>query len=153
MVQPGQGSFGFPNLTDSEWMWGGEGDQVETTILNGRTGVMLPWKDILGDGGVREVTEYVMLLAGRDVDAEVSANGKVHFDSFCAACHGPTGTGSILFGAPDLTNETWLYGNSKGRIRHVIKNGRSGVMPSFKEKLGEDKVHILAAYVKSLKQE
>jgi len=149
----GQGSFGFPNLTDSEWMWGGEGEQIETTILGGRNGVMMPWKDILGDTGVREVTEYVLSLSGRDVDAELADSGQVHFASYCAACHGPTGTGSTLFGAPDLTNEIWLYGNSKLRIEHVIKNGRNGEMPSFRAKLGEDKAHILAAYVKSLRQE
>ena len=148
----GQGSFGFPNLTDSEWMWGSEGGQIETTILNGRNGVMMPWKDILVDDGVAEVTEYVLSLAGREVDASLAAKGAVHYASFCAACHGSDGTGSALFGAPDLTNEIWLYGNSKGRIAHVIKNGRNGVMPAFKEKLGEDKVHILAAYVKSLRQ-
>jgi len=95
----------------------------------------------------------VLSLAGREVDADISGKGQVHYAAYCAACHGPTGTGSVLFGAPDLTNETWLYGNSRGRIEHVIKNGRNGEMPSFKDKLGEDKVHILAAYVKSLRQE
>ena len=59
----GQGSFGFPNLTDSAWSWGGEGEQIETTILNGRNAVMMPWKDILGESGVTDVAEHVLSLA------------------------------------------------------------------------------------------
>ena len=142
------GSFGFPNLTDSEWLWGGE--NIETTLTHGRTAAMPAWQSVLGDAGVQEVTEYVLQLAGREVDADLSARGEVHFTTYCTACHGLEAKGQAMFGAPDLTNEIWLYGNSRMRIEHVIKNGRNGVMPAFEPRLGADKVHILAAYVKSL---
>ncbi|MDH5738175.1 MAG: c-type cytochrome, partial [Gammaproteobacteria bacterium] len=89
-------------------------------------------------------------LAGREGDATLIADGKQHYVSYCQACHGPGGEGNKLFGAPDLTNEIWLYGNSLARIENVVAKGRNGVMPAFGQKLGEDKVRILAAYVISL---
>jgi cytochrome c oxidase cbb3-type subunit 3 len=148
----GTGSFGFPNLTDAEWIWGGDAAAIETTLLNGRKAVMPAWQDVIGDQGVKAVTEQVIRLAGREVDEALADEGKVHFDMFCVACHGADGTGQVLFGAPNLTNEIWLYGNSRMRIEQVIKHGRNGMMPVFEARLGADKVHILAAYVKSLKR-
>jgi cytochrome c oxidase cbb3-type subunit 3 len=148
----GQGSYGFPNLADSEWMWGGSSEAIETSILDGRNGLMVPWGPVLGDDGVAEAAQYVMSLSGREVDEAMAARGETHFQMYCAACHTAEGTGNVLFGAPDLTNEIWLYGNSQARIEHTIRNGRNSMMPSFRERLGEDKVHIVAAYVKSLSQ-
>ncbi|MDZ7685086.1 MAG: cytochrome-c oxidase, cbb3-type subunit III [Gammaproteobacteria bacterium] len=146
----GTGSYGFPNLTDGEWQWGSSNEQVTATIMNGRTAVMTPFLGALGNKGVRDAASYVMQLAGRDVDEESAARGETHFNSYCVACHGRDGKGNPLMGAPDLTNEIWLYGNSRLRIEHTIKHGRNGMMPAFKGKLGEDKAHIVAAYVKSL---
>ncbi|MCB1691504.1 MAG: cytochrome-c oxidase, cbb3-type subunit III [Pseudomonadales bacterium] len=146
----GQGSFGFPNLTDSEWMWGGSNEAIEETITNGRNGVMTPFGSILGEKGVSEAASYVMSLSGREVDPEEAAKGKVHFQTYCFVCHGMDAKGQAMFGAPNLTNEIWLYGNSRLRIEYTIKNGRNNQMPSFKDKLSADKIHILAAYVKSL---
>ncbi len=144
------GSFGFPNLTDAEWIWGGEGDAIETTLRYGRNAVMPAWQSVLGVQGIKEVTEYVLSLSGRDVDAALASSGQTHFTTYCTLCHGPEGKGQVMFGAPDLTNEIWLYGNSRMRIAQVIKNGRNGAMPAFESRLGQDKLHILAAYVKSL---
>ncbi len=146
----GEGSFGFPNLADEEWMWGFEDADIEVTIAGGRNAVMMPWEDIIGLDDVNEVTEYVLQLAGREVDEELASLGATHFGMYCIACHGADGKGQKFFGAPDLTNEIWLYGNSRARIEHVIKRGRNGVMPGFEGRLGSDKVHILAGYVKSL---
>ena len=149
----GMGSFGFPNLTDEEWLWGGSGDQITATLTNGRNGVMTPFGNVLGEQGVSDAASYVMQLAGRDVDAESAERGKTHFMTYCVACHGPDGKGNPLLGAPNLTNEIWLYGNSRLRIEHTITHGRNNQMPAFSNKLGEDKIHIAAAYVKSLSQD
>ena len=146
------GSFGFPNLTDSEWMWGGTGKDIQTTISGGRNAAMPAWGPVLGDQGVKEVANYVMSLSGRKVDEALAKKGDTIFHTYCIACHGPDGKGNPLMGAPNLTNEIWLYGNSTRQIEHTIKYGRNGQMPSFKDKLGEDKVHILAAYIKSLSE-
>ena len=147
----GEGSFGFPNLTDEEWLWGGDDADIFHTIALGRKAIMTPWGPTLGTEGVRAVTEYVLQLAGRDdVDAELAASGAAHYSNFCVACHGADGKGQKVFGAPDLTNEIWLYGDTRLRIEQVIKHGRNGVMPAFKDRLGEDRVHLLAGYIKSL---
>lgn len=147
----GAGSFGFPNLTDAEWMWGHADEDIIKTITQGRNANMPAWGDILGDEGVSEVAEYIEQLTGRkDIDSTIASKGKTRFQMYCIACHGADGKGQAVLGAPDLTNEIWLYGNSRKRIEHVIKTGRRGVMPSFNNKLGEDKIHILSAYVKSL---
>jgi cytochrome c oxidase cbb3-type subunit 3 len=146
----GEGSLGFPNLTDEEWMWGSTDEDIVNSITHGRNAGMAAWGEILGDDGVSDVTEYVMQLVGRDADSDAATKGKAHFDIYCMACHGMDAKGQKIFGAPDLTNEIWLYGNSKRRIADVIRHGRSGEMPSFENKLGADKIHIMAAYVKSL---
>lgn len=149
----GTGSEGFPNLTDHEWLWGSDAEQIKTTIMNGRTAMMPAWGPALQEQGVQEVAEYVMQLSGREVNAELASAGKTRFDMFCVACHGPEGAGQPMMGAPALNNEIWLYGNSRLRIEDAIRNGRNGQMPAFAERLGEDKVHILSAYVKSLQQQ
>jgi len=149
----GTGSEGFPNLTDPEWLWGNSAEQIQTTISNGRMAMMPAWGSVLQEEGVQEVAEYVMQLSGREVDSELASAGKTRFDMFCVACHGPDGAGQAMMGAPALNNEIWLYGNSRLRIEDAIRNGRNGQMPSFAERLGEDKVHILSAYVKSLQQQ
>ena len=64
-----KGGFGFPNLTDGEWIYGRDFEAIQSTILNGRIAVMPPWGAALGDDGVNEVTEYVRQLAGLRIDA------------------------------------------------------------------------------------
>ena len=68
------------------------------------------------------------------------------------SCHGPDGKGNPLMGAPDLTDDIWLYGGSRARIRETLADGRSGVMPAQKDILYPEKIHLLAAYVYSLSQ-
>ncbi len=149
----GNGSIGFPNLTDNEWIWGGEEEQIKYSIFEGRKGNMTAWQDILEPHEIRELSEYIFSLVGREVDSTTSNNGFINFQKYCTACHGSDGKGISALGSPDLTNELWLYGNSRSRIEDVISKGRKGIMPPFKDKLGHDKVHILTAYVKSLSEE
>ncbi len=147
-----RGSYGFPNLTDGEWLFGGTPDLIKTSIVQGRSGVMPAWGTPLGDEGVVNVSNYVLSLSGRDVDVDSAAAGKEKFAMFCASCHGAEGTGNIAFGAPDLTNNIWLYGGSPGLVQRTIRSGRNGQMPSHENVLSEDKIHLLTAYVYSLSQ-
>ncbi|HEB67256.1 MAG TPA: cytochrome-c oxidase, cbb3-type subunit III, partial [Gammaproteobacteria bacterium] len=146
------GAPGFPNLTDNDWLWGGDPEAIKTTILDGRQGAMPAWGDALGPDGVDKVAEYVLSLSGRQHDAEKAAAGKEIFQNMCAACHGPDGKGNPAMGAPNLTDNVWLYGGSPGAIRQTITKGRNGRMPAHRDFLGENKVHVLAAYVYSLSQ-
>ncbi|MYD76122.1 MAG: cytochrome-c oxidase, cbb3-type subunit III [Gammaproteobacteria bacterium] len=145
------GSPGFPDLADDDWIYGGQPDQIYQSILNGRVGIMPPWETPLGGSeGVREVTQYVLGLGGREHDSELAAAGKTKYNQLCVACHLPDGTGNTLLGAPNLVDDIWLYGGSSDDIAHSIAIGRNGVMPPHEKLLGEDRVHLLAAYVYGL---
>jgi len=146
-----RGARGFPNLRDNDWLYGGDPDVIQQTILEGRTGVMPAWRDALGgDAGVADVTEFVFSLSGRDVDQAAAARGGEKYQMLCVACHGAEGTGNQALGAPNLTDSIWLYGGSGKQVMETIAKGRMGVMPPHRDFLGEDKVHLLAAYIYSL---
>lgn len=144
-----RGQKGFPNLTDNDWLYGGEPEVIKTTILHGRQGAMPAWLETLGPDGVREVVSYALSLSGRKVDPREAEAGKKRF-VLCAACHGPDGKGNPAVGAPNLTDQIWLYGGSRAAVEETVKYGRNGVMPAWQQILGDKKVHLLAAYVYSL---
>ncbi|MCG6234742.1 cytochrome-c oxidase, cbb3-type subunit III [Vibrio furnissii] len=144
-----RGQKGFPNLTDNAWLYGGEPDAIVTTIRHGRIGQMPAWKDALGEQGVQEVVSYALSLSGRSVNAREAEAGKARF-VVCTACHGTDGKGNPAVGAPDLTDQDWLFGDSRAAVTETVSNGRSGVMPAWIDILGEDKVQLVAAYVWSL---
>lgn len=143
----GKGAKGFPNLTDNDWLYGGEADQIKTTIQEGRQGVMPAWGPQLGADGVKDAANYVRSLSGLANDSVRAGRGKEIFAANCAACHGPDGKGNQAVGAPNLTDKTWLYGSSEATIIETISKGRSNQMPAWKDFLGDAKVHLLAAYV------
>ena len=149
-----RGARGFPNLRDNDWLYGGDPEMIKATIMHGRTGAMPAWKDALGgEEGVAQTAEYVQKLAGRDVDTATAELGKAKFDMFCVACHMPEGTGNQAIGAPNLTDNVWLYGGTAKAIKQSIAEGRAGRMPAHAEFLGEAKIHILAAYIAGLSNE
>jgi cytochrome c oxidase cbb3-type subunit 3 len=145
-----KGRYGFPNLTNNDWLYSGTADGIKTTIHDGRRAVMPAWGDILGDQGVKETTAYVLSLSGRGGDAQDISAGEGRFKTYCAACHQADGTGNPLMGAPNLANGIWLYGGKPEQVSHSIRAGRNGVMPAHKDTLSEDKIHILTAYIYSL---
>lgn len=147
-----QGGRGFPNLRDGDWLYGGESDAIRASVLNGRNGVMPAQEVALGEQGVKNMVHYVLSLSGRTHDAQAAAVAKEKFTTICAACHGPDGKGNPAIGAPNLTDKVWLYGGSEEIIAQTISKGRAGVMPPWKDFLGEAKVHVLAAYVYGLSQ-
>jgi len=145
-----RGVRGFPNLRDNDWLHGGSSENIKTTIMNGRQGMMPAWEEILGNDGAFQVTEYVRSLGGRAVDSVVAYQGKQIFENNCVVCHGADGKGNQALGAPNLTDNIWLYGGTQKQIFQSIAAGRNGIMPAHKEFLGEAKVHLLAAYIYGL---
>jgi len=151
-----KGAYGFPNLTDSDWLWGGEPETIKTSILQGRQAVMPAWREVIGEEGIRNVTGYVQSLSGRNTPEGISVDieqGQKIYAANCVACHGAEGKGTQAMGAPDLTDNVWLYGSSFGQIQQTLRYGRNGRMPAQEDILGNDKVHLLAAYVYSLSQQ
>lgn len=144
------GGPGFPNLRDKDWLYGGQPEHIKASIADGRSGAMPPWGAVLGNEGVHNVSEYVMSFSGRKVNAEAAVAGKEKFQQLCVACHGADGKGNPAMGAPNFTDNVWLYGGSQAAIMKSISDGRSGRMPAHGEFLGEAKVHLLAAYIYNL---
>ncbi|SDU32615.1 cytochrome-c oxidase, cbb3-type subunit III [Geopseudomonas guangdongensis] len=148
-----KGAYGFPNLTDHDWLWGGEADTIKTTILGGRQAAMPAWKDVLGEEGIRNVAGYIRSLSDlKNPEGIDLAAGQQIYATNCVACHGVEAKGNPLMGAPNLTDRVWLYGSSFAQVQQTLRHGRNGVMPAQNEILGNDKVHLLAAYVYSLSQ-
>ncbi|RAS21025.1 MULTISPECIES: cytochrome-c oxidase, cbb3-type subunit III [unclassified Pseudomonas] len=153
-----KGAYGFPNLTDKDWRWGGEPETIKASIMNGRHGVMPAWVEVIGDQGVADVAAFVLSnLDGRSLPEGVKADplkGKEIFAGNCVACHGPEGKGTPAMGAPNLTHpQAFIYGSSFAQLQQTIRYGRQGQMPAQAEIQGNDKVHLLAAYVYSLSQD
>jgi cytochrome c oxidase cbb3-type subunit 3 len=147
-----RGGKGFPNLTGTVFLFGRDPETIETTITNGRNGQMPPMAAALGsEQDVENVANYVLSLTGGTADPAKAELGKAKFVN-CAPCHGAEGNGNPVLGAPALANKErkWLFGGSKETIAETIQKGRSSTMPTFKNFLGEAKIHVLAAYVWSL---
>jgi len=149
------GARGFPNLTDGDWLYGGDPDAIKASIAEGRTAMMPALGEALGPDGTKAVAHYVLSLSGRDHDAALAAAGKAKFEENCAACHMPDGTGMQAMGAPNLTDKVWLYGGSEAAIVESITKGRNGVMPGMDQTMGttsnkDAKLHLLTAYVYGL---
>jgi cytochrome c oxidase cbb3-type subunit 3 len=156
-----QGGHGFPNLTTTSWLWGGDPDAIAETI---RVGINSPHPDsrtsqmpafghdqILQPADVDKVVTFVRSLSDPstaktakpgDVDA-----GKEIFAANCAACHGEDARGNSDVGAPNLTDKFWIYGGDVQTIRNTLWNGRQGHMPSWEGRLTPLDRKILALYL------
>jgi cytochrome c oxidase cbb3-type subunit 3 len=156
-----QGSVGYPNLNDDDWIWGGSLEAIQQTIQHG-----IRWADdkntrdsamprfgldgILQPNQITDTAEYVLALSGGKGDAAAAERGKATFAEQCAACHGEDGKGNTELGAPNLTDAIWLYGATKQSISESIKTGRGGAMPSWVGRLDNATIKSLAVYVHSL---
>jgi cytochrome c oxidase cbb3-type subunit 3 len=148
-----RGNKGYPNLTDKDWLYGGEPSVIKETIMKGRHGQMPPMGAALGsDKDIENMAHYVRSLSGLAADPIRVVFGRPKFGA-CAACHGADAHGNPALGAPNLTDKVWLYGGSAETIMETIRKGRDNTMPAWGEFLGEGKVHVLTAYVWSLSNE
>jgi cytochrome c oxidase cbb3-type subunit III len=145
-----RGGKGFPDLTDHDWLYGGEPESIKASIMNGRNGTMPAMGAALGAAGLKETVHFVRSLSGLPHDAAQATKGKARFGTLCAACHGAEGTGNTAIGAPNLSDKVWLYGSSEATLAETIGKGRANAMPAHKDFLGEARVHVLAAYVYGL---
>ncbi|MEQ5871125.1 cytochrome-c oxidase, cbb3-type subunit III [Sagittula sp. NFXS13] len=158
------GAKGYPNLQDDAWLWGGSIEDIYTTI---HTGIRQPTDEdwlrqsqmpAFGRDGLLErpeiasVVNYVMSLSGMDVpEPDLVADGQVVFENNCSACHAEDGTGDRMQGAPNLTDQIWLYGGDYDTIYETVMNARYGQMPPMGgADLSEAEVRAVALYVHGL---
>ena len=154
-----EGSAGYPNLNDDDWIWGGDIDAIHTTIAHGirfdvdpdtRISEMPAFGDILQPREIRATAAYVRSLTADPSSADLAAEGAQLFADNCAACHGDDATGNQELGAPNLADAIWFYGGEEVDIAAQISNPRHGVMPGWNDRLGSVTVKELAVYVHSL---
>lgn len=155
-----QGGPGYPNLADDDWLWGGTIEEIHKTIQYGirwtheetRASEMPRYglDDLLEPAQINDSAEYVLSLSQNETDKAAAARGQVIYAEQCAACHGDTGKGNTELGAPNLTDQTWLYGGDKASVVTSIRTGRGGIMPEWQGRLDPVMVKALAVYVYSL---
>ena len=154
------GQTKFPNLADKDWLWGGSLDAIERTIRYGinashddtRTGEMPAHgaDEILDREQIKDVIEHVLSLSGMAHDGKRAGRGATVFAENCVSCHGEKGLGDYETGGPNLTDRVWLYGSDRATMWQTVYYGRTGVMPSWNERLDEPTIKSLAVYVHSL---
>lgn len=155
-----QGFAGYPNLNDDDWLWGGSLADIEKTIHYGirsghkesRIGDMPKYgiDGLLQPTEIDDAAEFVLSLTKRATDAAAAARGAKTFGEQCATCHGAEGKGNVELGAPNLTDDIWLYGGGKPAIVQSIATGRGGSMPAWHGRLDPVTLKSLAVYVHSL---
>jgi cytochrome c oxidase cbb3-type subunit III len=60
----GNRSLGAPNLTDAEWLFGGEPRDIQQTIYSARNAHMPAWQGRLDDATIKALAVYVHSLGG-----------------------------------------------------------------------------------------
>lgn len=165
------GGRGYPNLNDDDWLWGGDLQSIYHTLKvgvrssheNERTSQMPAFGDSLKHEEIAGVADYVLSLnpANRETSAQdLVKQGKDPVQSLrasqdvyntnCSSCHGVEGKGGREFGAPNLADAIWLYGDDKTSIIQQIRSPRHGVMPNWDTRLPDETIKQLTIYVHSL---
>lgn len=148
--------YGYPNLNDDDWIWGGTLTDIEYTLTHGirwdaaeqtRTGFMPAFAGVLDARQARATARHVLALSGK---AKPDPAGAQAYAENCTACHGAGGEGITALGAPALNDAIWLFGGSEAAVTRQILNPRHGVMPAWQGRLDPVTIKMLAAYVHSL---
>lgn len=157
----GAGAPGYPVLADDVWIWGGSLADIEHTLRVGvrsahpdtRNSMMPAFgrDDLLTSRQIADVTEYVVSISAAasrlKPDSVPALRGAALYQEQCAVCHGASGAGDRIVGAPSLNDDVWLYGGSREDIRRQIELGRAGVMPSWESRFEPGVLRALAYYV------
>lgn len=155
-----EGSKGFPNLNDDDWLWGGTLEDIYTTLRHGirakddetRFSQMPAFgtDELLSRSEINQVVDYVLSLSSEKADMASQMPGYTIFQENCAACHGEDGKGYRELGAPNLTDAIWLYGSDREAVFETVYKSRAGVMPAWQKRLDDDTIRQLSIYVHQL---
>ena len=155
-----QGGPGFPNLSASARLWGADPETIAETIRvginadhpNTRRAQMSAFGEFgtLDRDQIQAVSAYVRSLSGQELTATERARiqaGAEIFATTCASCHGIDGRGDTTQGAPNLTDQTWIYGGDAATIYETIHGGRQGLMPAWEGRLTPADIRMLTLYI------
>lgn len=161
--QDATGGPGFPDLTDGAWLWGGTVEDIHETLRVGinsqhdetRFGEMPAFgrDQLLERADVLTLVDYVQHLAGlQEMEAEDVVSAQALFVENCASCHGEEAKGDTTLGAPNLTDNSWIYGGDRESIYRTVFGGRRGHMPHWSGRLSPEQLRTLAIYVQGLSE-
>jgi cytochrome c oxidase cbb3-type subunit 3 len=155
----GGGYKGYPNLNDDDWLWGGSMEDIHFTLLHGarsddpecRAALMPAFgaEGTLKREEIFAVADYVLALSGGKRQPSYD-QGLAIFQQHCVSCHGPDGKGLRDVGAPNLTDQIWLYGGDRATLYETIYYSRRGVMPAWEQRLSPEIIKALTVYVHEL---
>jgi cytochrome c oxidase cbb3-type subunit 3 len=145
-----KGGPSFPNLVQGDSLYGREPVTLIATIVNGRNGIMPGFKETIHPQMASDIAQYVRAMSGLAADPIKVFRGKGEYMNYCVACHGVEGKGNKALGAPNLTDDIWLYGSSEATIVNGILNGRNNRMPAQAQNLTPEQIRLVAAWVWSL---
>lgn len=154
----GRGAVGYPNLADRVWLWDGTLDGIEYTLRHGirheddldtRFSLMPAFgrDNLLSSDEIDGLTQYVLRVSGQPHDADEADGVTELYRQQCASCHGENSQGDKLQGAPNLTDDEWLYDSSEQGIYNTIYNARNSHMPAWQDRLDDASIKALAVYV------
>ena len=155
------GSKGYPNLNDDDWLWGGDLATIQQTLAHG---IRQPGDDatrqsqmpafgrdqLLKPEEIEDVVSWVRFVSRQEPAGASAKRGAALFANNCAACHGDNAKGNRAMGAPNLTDQIWLYGGDRTALSETITNAHGGIMPAWGKQLDAVTIKMLAAYVHSL---
>jgi cytochrome c oxidase cbb3-type subunit 3 len=160
----GSHAKGTPDLTDKVWLYDtGEVAEIERTILFGirspnrkaHNVTDMPALGRMGQitaGDVHDVMAYLDRIENKRPladQATLERGYRIWNDKgSCYDCHADDGKGVSAYGAPDLTDDEWIFGGTKAAIYDSIVNGRHGICPDFIDKLRPAVIRALAVYIK-----
>ena len=84
-------------------------------------------------------------------DQQAIAEGKTIYERWCQACHMPDGSGRI---GPNLNDDQWQHTRSstaQGKFE-IIYAGGAGAMQAFGDRLDQDEILKLIAFVDTLRK-
>lgn len=159
--EDGTGKPGVSDLTNGTSLWGPSLSDVEITTRYGirsgharqRFSEMPAYggADIFTDDQIRDLVEYTLSIAYLEADEEAAKRAQQDFEDTCSECHDYSGTGrKEYYGAPDLTDFYWQYGESREAIYKSITDGRKGVSPAFDDRLDNETIKAVVIYTYNL---
>ena len=157
----GSQARGVPDLTDDIWLYDfGRVSEIERTILYGiRSGLSkghnvtdmpaIGVQKILAPDEIRDVIAYTLSLSKHQEDPAAVERGEKLFQDkgVCYDCHSRDAAGIPDYGAPNLTDNDWLYGGDEKTLYKSIYDGRHGSCPGWIGKLPFSTIREIAIYV------
>jgi cytochrome c oxidase cbb3-type subunit 3 len=99
---------------------------------------------------IDDLVQYVVNVSGRDADMAAVNRAAPIFAQQCVTCHGADAKGNRSLGAPNLTDDEWLFGGEPRDIQQTIYSARNAHMPAWQGRLDDATIKALAVYVHSL---